>query len=77
MPTLCIGPTKTFGRLSSTWLECLGWDRVMFGSDWPVCTLSAPLKKWLETLSALTQDASYEQRHKLFHDNAQRIYRLE
>ena len=22
-------------------IECFGWDRVMFGSDWPVCTLSA------------------------------------
>jgi predicted TIM-barrel fold metal-dependent hydrolase len=22
-------------------MECFGWDRVMFGSDWPVCTLSA------------------------------------
>jgi L-fuconolactonase len=48
----------------------------MFGSDWPVCTLSAPLKKWVETLSALTQDASEEQRNKLFHDNARRIYKL-
>ena len=57
-------------------IECFGWDRVMFGSDWPVCTLSAPLKKWVETLSTLTQDASEEQRNKLFHENAGRIYKL-
>jgi predicted TIM-barrel fold metal-dependent hydrolase len=48
----------------------------MFGSDWPVCTLSAPLKKWVETLSMLTQDASQEQRNKLFCLNAKRIYKL-
>jgi predicted TIM-barrel fold metal-dependent hydrolase len=57
-------------------IECFGWDRVMFGSDWPVCTLSAPLEKWVETLSLLTQDASEEQRNKLFHENARRIYKL-
>lgn len=57
-------------------IECFGWDRVMFGSDWPVCTLSAPLQKWVETLSMLTQYASQEQRRNLFHDNALRIYKL-
>jgi len=65
---------------SYTWCkdysECFSWDRVMFGSDWPVCTLSAPFKKWVETLSTLTQDASEEQRNKLFHENARRIYKL-
>jgi predicted TIM-barrel fold metal-dependent hydrolase len=58
-------------------IECFGWDRVMFGSDWPVCTLSAPLTKWVETLSMLTQEASEEQRNKLFHENARRIYKLD
>ena len=57
-------------------IECFGWDRVMFGSDWPVCTLSAPLTKWVETLSMLTQEASQEQRNKLFRENARRIYKL-
>jgi L-fuconolactonase len=49
----------------------------MFGSDWPVCTLSAPFKKWVETLSILTQGASEEQRNNLFRQNATRIYKLE
>ncbi len=57
-------------------IECFGWDRVMFGSDWPVCTLSAPFGKWVETLSMLTQGASDEQRNKLFSQNATRIYKL-
>ena len=57
-------------------VECFGWERVMFGSDWPVCTLSTTLRKWVETLSDLTQKESPENRHKLFYENARRIYRL-
>lgn len=57
-------------------IECFGWERVMFGSDWPVCTQSATLKKWVETLSFLTQVESPASRNKLFYENALRIYRL-
>lgn len=58
-------------------IECFGWDRVMFGSDWPVCTLSAPLQKWVETLLFLTRDAGEERQRKLFFENAVRVYRLQ
>ncbi|MCL5004980.1 MAG: amidohydrolase [Acidobacteria bacterium] len=57
-------------------LECFGWERVMFGSDWPVCTQSATLEKWVATLIFLTQSESPANRRKLFYDNAQRVYRL-
>lgn len=57
-------------------IECFGWDRVIFGSDWPVCTLSASLKRWVETLAFLTQGANESERNKLFYANAGRIYRL-
>jgi len=57
-------------------IACFGWDRVMFGSDWPVCTLAASLKQWVETLSLLTQGSGEENRRKLFYDNAMRVYQL-
>ena len=57
-------------------IECFGWDRVMFGSDWPVCTLGATFQQWVEALSLLTADAGEQNRAKLFHDNATRVYRL-
>lgn len=57
-------------------IECFGWDRVMFGSDWPVCTLSATLKEWVEALSLITQAAGEAERQKLFYENAVRVYRL-
>ena len=57
-------------------IECFGWDRVMFGSDWPVCTQAASFKQWVEALMFITRDASEADRAKLFHDNAERVYRL-
>ena len=53
-----------------------GWDRVLFGSDWPVCTLSASYPQWVEALQTITQGAGEVNRRKLFHDNAVRVYRL-
>lgn len=57
-------------------IACFGWDRVMFGSDWPVCTLAASLKQWAETLMDLTRGAGEENQRKLFHANAERAYSL-
>ncbi len=57
-------------------LESFGWDRVMFGSDWPVCTLAASYRQWVDALLSLTQAAGETNQTKLFHDNAIRAYRL-
>jgi predicted TIM-barrel fold metal-dependent hydrolase len=57
-------------------IKCFGWDRVMFGSDWPVCTLSSTYTRWVETLIYLTQDAGESNQRKLFQENAERVYRL-
>ena len=57
-------------------IACFGWDRVMFGSDWPVCTLAASFRQWAETLIALTNDYGEENQQKLFYENALRVYRL-
>lgn len=57
-------------------VECFGWNRVMFGSDWPVCTLAASLKQWVDALLYLTRAAGESNRHKLFCTNAEQVYRL-
>jgi len=57
-------------------IASFGWDRVLFGSDWPVCTLSASYQQWVETLRTLTQGAGEVNQRKLFYDNAIRVYRL-
>lgn len=57
-------------------LEVFGPERVMFGGDWPVCTLAAPLNVWIETLYLIVKDRSEEQLRKLFHENAVKFYGL-
>jgi predicted TIM-barrel fold metal-dependent hydrolase len=57
-------------------IAAFGWDRVLFGSDWPVCTLSASYRQWVEALHALTHEAGETNQKKLFYDNAVRVYRL-
>ena len=57
-------------------IEVFGWDRVMFGSDWPVCTLAASYSRWVEALMMLTDAAGESNQRKLFFENADRIYRL-
>ncbi len=58
-------------------ISCFGWDRVLFGSDWPVCTLSASYRRWVEALYSITRSAGAANQKKLFYENAVRVYRLE
>jgi L-fuconolactonase len=58
-------------------LEVFGPDRVMFGGDWPVCTLAATFRQWVEALQSIVRQRSEEEHRKLFHDNAVRVYNLE
>jgi L-fuconolactonase len=56
--------------------DTFGPDRVVFGSDWPVCTLAASLAEWVDALRVIASKRSEADRRKLFHENAIRIYRL-
>jgi len=58
-------------------LNIFGPERLMFGSDWPVCTLAGT---WKEVLAAFTQcigPQSVEVREKLLGGTAAAFYRLE
>jgi predicted TIM-barrel fold metal-dependent hydrolase len=57
-------------------IESFGWDRVIWGGDWPVCNLTASLKRWVEVMEKLVSSATEPQRAQLFHKNAARIYRV-
>jgi len=58
-------------------LDVFGEDRVVFGSDWPVCTLATPHARWVETLDQLTSNWSDTAKAKLWRENAVRFYRLD
>jgi L-fuconolactonase len=57
-------------------IACFGWDRVLFGGDWPVVDLAGGYFRWIAALSELTATASPLQLDALFHKNAARIYHL-
>jgi L-fuconolactonase len=57
-------------------LECFGFDRLMFGSDWPVATLATDYQRWLETVQEFFSFAPATDQVKLFQTNAERIYRV-
>lgn len=56
--------------------NAFGIDRVLFGSDWPVCLLAASYKKVLQIIENYTESFSEIDRKKLFRLNAIRIYNL-
>ena len=56
--------------------EVFGPDRIMFASDWPVCTLRATLRQWIEALQSIVSAWPEPDQRKLFHDNAARFYGL-
>lgn len=58
-------------------LDAFGPDRLMFGSDWPVCLLRTPYSRWLETVGELAGSLSPAERFALFSGNATRIYKLD
>jgi L-fuconolactonase len=57
-------------------IRCFGFDRVMFGGDWPVMELATRYPDWVELVERITAGASSADLRKLFRDNAIRVYRL-
>ena len=57
-------------------LEVFGPERVMFAGDWPVCTLGATYRQWVEALRQIVRQRPAAQQRRLFHDNAVAYYGL-
>ena len=56
--------------------EAFGENRILFGSDWPVCLLAASYQEVYQLITDYTANFSLEQRDKLFGGNAERIYNI-
>jgi L-fuconolactonase len=57
-------------------IDCFGFERTLFGSDWPVCELASSYRRWVETLDAILVDASEAELRRLYRDTAIEFYRL-
>ena len=55
-------------------LEAFGPDRLMFGSDWPVCLLAASYGRVKEVVEDYTRSLSENEKEKIFGLNAMRFY---
>jgi len=59
-----------------TVLAAFGPDRLLFGSDWPVCTLAAPYGQVCDLYRELTAQLSAAEQLAIFDRTARRVYRL-
>jgi len=58
-------------------LEIFGSDRVMFGTDWPVCLLRIDeYRDWAETVLNLVSSLSSDEQLEILQTNGERAYQL-
>jgi L-fuconolactonase len=59
-----------------TALEAFTPRRLMFGSDWPVCTLATSYARWVQTLGDWVQKLSLGEQERILGGTAAEVYRL-
>ena len=57
-------------------LDAFGPSRLIWGSDWPVCTLASSYERWCETTDTLLSHLSSMERQAIMGGNAARAYNL-
>lgn len=56
--------------------EVFGISRIMFGSDWPVCTVAGGLEKWYALTQKMTWHWTTSEREDFYFNNGERVYEL-
>ncbi|RXG11936.1 L-fuconolactonase [Leeuwenhoekiella aestuarii] len=56
--------------------EAFGPDRIIYGSDWPVCLAAGSYSQVLNVAKAFAGQLSKDERELFFYKNAQRIYTI-
>lgn len=59
-----------------TALEAFGPERLLFGSDWPVCLLRTGYDRWFKTVRAALGELSASEQSAILGGNAEKIYQL-
>jgi L-fuconolactonase len=69
-------PRAAFAEVADVILSAFGPDRVMFGSDWPVCLLASDYAGVVTLARQLTAGLSDAERRAVFASAAERVYGL-
>ncbi len=57
-------------------IDCFGFERAAFGSDWPVMLLATDYPRWVAAAAWAVQGCSEAEKRRLFHDTAVDFYGL-
>jgi L-fuconolactonase len=57
-------------------IDCFGFDRILFGGDWPVSELATTYKCWVDLVDRVVAGSSEAEIRKLYRDNTIAFYRL-
>ena len=57
--------------------ECFGWDRLMIGSDWPVCTVAADYGRTMRLVTDYMRGRPALEQDAVLGGNAARFWRLD
>jgi L-fuconolactonase len=57
-------------------VEAFGTERLIAGSDWPVCLVATSYRHWWDTLANYFDSFSHDETAKVFGGNASRIYKI-
>jgi L-fuconolactonase len=60
-----------------TVLEVFGPERLMFGSDWPVCTVASSYRRWVDVVDGFLSELSSDEQELIAGRNACRFYGLD
>jgi len=69
-------PIQAFVPVADVMLDAFGADRVMFGSDWPVCLLASDYAGVTALARSLVAGLSGSERAAVFGATAARVYRI-
>jgi L-fuconolactonase len=67
---------KDFNPYFEVVLSAFGVDRIMYGSDWPVCKLAASYEQVAKLAEYLIQDLSPSEKEKFWSLTAKKAYEI-
>jgi L-fuconolactonase len=57
-------------------LDAFGPQRLMFGSDWPVCLVACGYRRWRDMVAGWLADLSIDEQTRVLGETAIEAYRL-